>query len=83
MSEPPCTVGRLYHVVEGALPISKVHLKQLTDLMTTEQVDYLDKTGTETVADDSTTPAKRALSATGNYRIPNKLDYHNVRYMRA
>ena len=48
----------------------------------TEVVDYFDKDGAEQVADDTTTPAKRLLSESGNYRITNKLDYHNVRYMR-
>lgn len=55
----------------------------LTLMDASESVDYFDKTGANQVADDATTPKKRKLGTTGNYRITNKLDYHNVRYMRS
>lgn len=30
-TEPPCTVGTVYHVVEGVLPISEKHYKALIE----------------------------------------------------
>ena len=81
---PPCTVGVLYQVVEKVLPISATHHAALVaQLSKHTSVDYFDATGAEAVADDTTTPAQRILGEVGNFRIPNKLDYHNVRYMRA
>lgn len=87
LTTPPCTRGVYFQVAERVLPISKKHYEQYLARQKEHMSDFFrNKDGTEgtatSTASDSS-PSKATLEKLGNWRITNKIDGHNVRYMRA
>lgn len=82
LTTPPCSVGVYFQVVDRVLPISKKHY----DLYIKQQREYLQDVIMEKGVDDkhkeTTLSAKVPLDVTGNWRITQKIDDHNVTYMR-
>ena len=81
LTTPPCTVGVYFQVVDRVLPISKKHY----DLYLKQQRAYSQKVimvkdGDGHKEETLTTPVP--LDITGNWRITQKIDDHNVTYMR-
>lgn len=84
LTTPPCTVGVYFQVVERVLPISEKHYAAyLAQQAKHKSTSYFDAAGAVQVASDLTTPTQRGLETVGNYRITNKIDKHNVHYMRS
>lgn len=82
LTTPPCSVGVYFQVVDRVLPISKKHY----DLYLKQQREYLQKTIIEADGADKhkVTELKEfiPLDFTGNWRITQQIDNHNVTYMR-
>lgn len=84
LTTPPCTVGVYFQVVDRVLPISEKHYTAyLARQAEHTSTDYFDKDGNNQVAGPATTPKQQTLNVVGNWRITNKIDNHNVTYMRA
>lgn len=81
LTTPPCTVGVYFQVVDRVLPISKKHY----DLYLMQQREYLQTSVMEKDGDaHKETPVDPPipLDVTGNWRVTQKIDDHNVTYMR-
>lgn len=84
LTTPPCSVGVLHQVMDRVLPISPKHLNLYKKHQHQhDQVEYtvVDKTATngyKVMTDATNTP----MDITGNWRETQKIDKHNVTYMR-
>jgi hypothetical protein len=78
LTTPPCTVGVFFQVYDRVLPISRKHLNlYLAHQRQVSQDVVYTKAGEEKAS-----PAID-LGVTGNWRVTNKVDNHNVFYLRA
>lgn len=82
LTTPPCSVGVYFQVVDRVLPISKKHY----DLYLKQQREYVQKTIIEADGTDkhkvTDLGVEIPLDYTGNWRITQQIDNHNVTYMR-
>ena len=89
LTTPPCTVGVYFQVVDRVLPISEKHYAAyVAHQKPYIQKDLFNPSGEVVQAGDSTNDygklwSKQSLDVTGNWRVTNLIDNHNVRYMQA
>lgn len=78
LTTPPCTVGVFFQVYDRVLPISRKHLNMyLAQQREYSQDVVYTKDGKQTAS------SKVSLDKTGNWRVTNKVDNHDVYYLKA
>lgn len=89
LTTPPCTVGVYFQIVDRVLPISDRHYDAyVAHQKQVMQKDFFNPLGEVVQAEDASNAfgklwKKASLDVTGNWRITNLIDNHNVRYMKA